>query len=218
MAEMTYFAPTDLLDLADGTNVILAGNGGGARKQYVEVFAATGAYIADAAVATRPHDEFTVEYELVGGSLVLNVGEAVNTDYFITGISANCGSEQYPRVSVTFLKFSAANLFNSGSKKATITITGGFGVVNLFGATAEGAISSSLSLTTQQVETLASTSGDYQEGGYAIYGLKQECQIESTTAISLPADGKETSSDERASSTGAKTYSKSWFEYLFPAE
>jgi hypothetical protein len=214
MAEMTYFDPSDLLGLADGTDVILVSSGGGARKQYVEVFAANGAYIPDAAVATRPHDEFTVEYEVIGGTLELNIGVAVNTDYFITGISANCGSEQYPRVSVTFLKFSAVNLFNSGSKTATIEITGGFGVCNLYGATAVGAISSSLSLTAQTVETLASTSGDYQEGGYAIYGLKQECSIESTTEITIPADGKETSSDERAGSTGASTYSTSWFEYL----
>jgi hypothetical protein len=216
MAEMTYFAPSDLLGLSDGTNIILASSGGGARKQYVEVFTANGAYIPTAAVATRPHDEHTVEYELIGGSLALNIGAAVNTNYFITGVSANCGSEQYPRVSVTFLKFSAANKFNSGSKKGTITLTGGFGVVNLFGATAAGAISSSLSLTTQQAETLASTSGDYQEGGYAIYGLKTECSVESTTAITIPAGGKETASDENGSQTGAKIFSKSWFEYLFP--
>jgi len=216
MAEMSYFGPSDLLGLADGTNIILVSSGGGARRQYVEVYAANGAYLSGAAVAIRSRDEHSVEYQVIGGELVLPIGTAVNTSYFITGVSVQCSSDSYPRVSITFLKFTNANMFNTGSKKTTITVTGGFGVVNLWGAMAAGAISSSMSLQSQTVETLAPTSGDLQEGGFALYGLKQECSVESTTAITLGANAVETASDTRAGSTAATIYSRSWFEYLFP--
>lgn len=218
MAEMTYFDPDDLLGLSDVADIILVSNVGGARAQHVEVYAANGVYLEAGVVPIRPREEHTVEYQLIGGTIEIPIGEAVNTSYFITGVSCNCSAESYPRVSITFAKFTNANMFNTGSKKATITLTGGFGVVNLFGATAVGAISSSMSLGTGTVETLASTSGDLQEGGFALYGLKQTCSIESTTAISLPALGHSTAEDEKASSTGASTFSKSWFEYLYEPE
>ena len=79
---------------------------------------------------------------------------------------------------------------------------------------AAGAISSSMSLSAQTAETLAPTGGDLAVGGFVMYGLKQECQLESTSEITLPAGGKLTSEDSRKSSTGAQINFKAWFEYL----
>ncbi|MBP7430715.1 MAG: hypothetical protein KBC05_14875 [Candidatus Hydrogenedentes bacterium] len=212
---VVYFGPTDPLDLADASDIVLNSANGGPRMQYVEVFSPTGAYLAGGTVAIRPREEYSIEYTLVGGSLVLNIGALVNTNYVITGVNVSCRTDGYPTVGLTALKFTNANMFNAtNSLKTTLTITGGLGVVNLFGATAAGAISSSMSLSAQTAETLAPTGGDLAVGGFVMYGLKQECQLESTSAITLPAGGKLTSEDSRKSSTGAQINFKAWFEYL----
>lgn len=213
MPEMTYFAPNDLLGLANGTSIIIASNAGGERKQYTEVLGNTGAFITTAPVAVRPHEEHSIEYEVLSGDLTVNVGQAVNTSYFVTGLSVSCSAESYPRVSVTFVKFSNVNKFNTGSKKCTIVISGGHGVVNLYGATAAGAIGSSMSLSSQAAETISPTGGEFQEGGYGMFGIKQDCSIESTTAITIPVAGFLVSANTRGGNSGATVYSSSWLQY-----
>lgn len=214
MAQMQYFTPEDLLGISDASVLILGPSSGGARKSWVDVPAVGGGFVADGQVAIRPREEHTVELELLSGTKTFKIGEAINTNYFITSLSVASVAEKYPRISIGFVKLTAANLFNTGSQKATISVNGGLGVVNLWGATAPGAISSNYSVSIAKVETPASTSGDLAEGGFALYGLEASVQIESVSAITIPVGGKETASDRKGSPTGATTFSKAWSIYL----
>jgi hypothetical protein len=212
---MKYFDPVDLLSLATASDVIVTQSDGGAQSQFVEVLGPGGFYVPEGAVAIRPRSLFNVSFTLVGGTLTLNFGVAIQTNYFLLGASVSCASENHPTASLNFAQFTAPAMFNAAdSGVAEVAILGGLGVVNLFGATAAGAIRSSLNISTQQVETLNPTGGDLQVGGFALYGLKREVTIESTSAITTPVGAKVTASPTRASANGPTIFVKTWFDYL----
>jgi hypothetical protein len=215
----------DPLGLATEATIILTDLKGGPRAQFVEVFAANAAYIAAAAQAIKPSEEWQIDYELLGtDDLVLDIGTAVNTDYIITGVQVSCGPDKYPTVSVTAMKLLAsvggasniAALLTSFSH--TLTVVGGFGAMNrtLLGVSlpADGGVSASLSLSMQTAEAMAETTGALLADGFTMYGMKQECTYEAFSAITPPVAGKVTAEDTRTSRTGWKIFAKSWFEYI----
>jgi hypothetical protein len=229
MAEMRYFNPDDLLDIADGTNVKLVSSSGGVRKEFVEEPNVSGGFYAAATKAVKLRGEYQLEYKVMAETLVLDLGELLtgidSRKFLITALSVSCQPLDRPRVSLTVREFldkdgvasagAQAQLNTADSKTATITIAGGFGIVNLFGATAAGAISSQMSVQMQTGETYHPTDGVLQEGGFVVYGLKQEVTVESTGAVTLPVGAvAATPADQAKSDTGAQTHRASWFTYL----
>jgi hypothetical protein len=215
---MTTFAHAhtdDPLGLATAATIILTDVRGGERNQFVEVFDATAAYLAAAAQAIKPIEEWQIDYEILAtGSLVVALGSLVNIDYLVTGLSANSRSDGYPTASLTAIKLSSAAKFVA-TGTGSITVTGGFGLVNKLEATFSKGISSSLSLSMQTAEALEETSGDYLDEGYTLYGMKKECQVEAYDAITIPVAGKQTASDlANSGRTAWGTQTASWFEYI----
>lgn len=212
---------SDPLGLATASDIILVGVSGGVRKEWVEVLSELGVYIKDAALtpfAIKPVEEFTIEYEVRKSSLVIPLGVMVNTNYLVTSASAKSDSSSYPTASVTVIKFSNVNkLLATPSAPGDLTVIGGFGLVNKWGATVTGGISASTSISMQQVEAMEETSGDYMQEGYVQYGFKQECTIESYTVLSDANCGTGTHVTSRDTGTGRdklKTFSVSFFKYL----
>ena len=211
----------DPLGLATASDIILVSKSGGVRKEWVEVLSELGVYIKDAALtpfAIKPVDEFTIEYEVRKASLVIPLGVMVNTDYLVTAVSAKSDSSSYPTARVTVIKFSNANkLLATPSAPGSLTVVGGFGLVNKWGATVTGGISASTSVSMQMVEAMEETSGDYLQEGYCQYGFKQEITIESYTALTDENCGAATHVTSRDTATGRdklQTFSVSFFKYL----
>lgn len=222
MANQFAHAHTDdPLGLATASDIILVSVSGGVRKEWVEVLSELGVYIKDTTLtpkAIKPVEEFTIEYEVRKSSLVIPLGVMINTNYLITSVSAKSDSGSYPTARATVIKFSNANkLLATPSAPGDLTIVGGYGLVNKWGATVTGGISASTSVSMQQVEALEETSGDYMEEGYVQYGFKQEITIESYTALSDANCGTATHVTSRDTGTGRdklKTFSVSFFKYL----
>lgn len=206
----------DPLGLATAGDIVLVDVSGGERKNYVEMLSELGVYIAAAAQAIRPVEEYQVQYELRSSTLTIPLGALINTNYAVTGLQVGCGSEKYPSVSANIIKFSNANKYLAPvSVPSAIAITGGFGLVNKWGATVTGGISSTMSISMQSVDALEETSGDFLEDGYCQYGFKQDVTIESYNLVSsLGTGAKVTSRDAKTGRNGLKTFSVQFFKYL----
>lgn len=218
MGDFAHAHTDDPLGLATAGDIVFAGKTGGVRKNYVEMLSELGVYIAAAAQEITPVEEFQLSYELRSSSLVVPLGSLINTNYVVTGLSAESGSKQRPTVNVNVIKFSAPGKYLAPvTSPGSITIVGGFGLVNKWGATVTRGISSSMTVSMQKPDDrLEETSGDYLAEGYTQYGFKQEVSIEAYDAITTLGTGaKKTASDDgNTSRDGWKIYSVSFFKYL----
>lgn len=203
------------LDGSNGINIVDIS--GGARKDYHEVLAGKGQFIQSAVKALRPVEEWAIQYELLdGGAFSLAFGVPVNTSYIVTSFSASCGPDVRPTVNVTALKPSAAAKIKSYALGAvSVSLTGGFGIIEKWGATSTDAfVSSSCNITMQTLEAMEETSGDFLSAGIYHYGFKKEVSIEAYGAITLPANSQDPSQDSRESRDGWKTYAASFWQYM----
>lgn len=207
----------DNLGLA-AEGIILTRQPGGLKASLVEPMDGVGNYIASSARAIKPREEWTNSYEVHDGeTLTVTVGALANTHFIVTGCRVSCAANQMVKVDVSYTRLTADNLFNSvNSLTYTLEIVGGFGVVALFGATvatADSALESSLSVSSQNKDAPHPTSGDIQVGSFVVYGIKLEGMLKATSAITEPEGAKVTAADSNEDQQDLKTYSKSWTTY-----
>lgn len=211
----------DPLGLATVDGVIhLIGVRGGPVKEFHEVMGGAGKYRSDGVVTLRPVETYQVTIELLlGATLTLAFGVPVNTNYLITGFSANCSDSDYPQVTIDVMKPSAAGLIATYDGTIEIEIAGGFGVVNKFGATAAGefaASSCSVEMLSIDVPKEAAVAGvsDYCTGGIYRYGFKKSCTAQARGAITTPVGAYVTEQPTEETRDGVKLYNASWWEYM----
>lgn len=223
--EFAHTHTDDPCKLATAGDIVLVSASGGIRRDFVEMLSEKGIYIPDAAVKTKPVEEFQIEYELRDSTLTIPLGAYINSAYLMTALNVQSASDKYPTVSLTVVKFSATDKLLTASSAGTLSassidIAGGFGLVNKFGATITRGISSTLSVSMQAAERLEETSGDYLAAGYVQYGFKQELSFESYSAIGSGetitgiADANVTSRDKKTGRDGWETHAASCFVYM----
>lgn len=203
------------LDGSNGINIVDVS--GGPRSDFLEVLAGKGQFILSAVKALRPVEEWSIQYELLdGAALSLAFGVAVNTNYLITSFNAACGPDAYPTVNLTCVKpSSAAKIKPYAFNAITLALAGGMGIVEKFGATAaEAFVSSSCNVSMRELEAMGETDGDYLAAGLYRYGFKKEVSVEAYGAITEPVNAKVTTSDQRESREGWKTFAKSFWLYM----
>lgn len=215
MASATFSSPSDLLGLASSV-IVIEDSGGGQEWRPVETFDSSGAIIGGSVTRIRPIYVYNVRYRLEAtATLTFTLGAVTNTDYVIIGYNYTSSQTTYPTITLNFVKFSNINKRNSASKTKEYTFAGGFGVVATHGATvATGyqGVSSTSSATSQSAEVLEATSGDFHEGGYAVYGIKASHTLDATGAITV-SSGTITGDTVRESVTGHKLFTKAWSVY-----
>ena len=216
---ITTADPIGLGSLDGSSGINIKGVSGGPVRNYLESIAGNGKPISAAVKSLKPIEEYTIEYELLdGASFTLAFGVAVNTNYLVTAFNANCGAEVRPTCSVTVIKPSAANLIKAYAGTAcSITIAGGMGIVEKWGATAAGSfVTSQCSISMQTLEAMNETSGDYDVGGIYQYAFKKECTVEAYGAITLPTSYL-TAETKREGADQIQIFAKSFWSYMDPA-
>jgi hypothetical protein len=202
----------------NGSNAInVVDISGGPRKGFHEVLAGQGQFIQSAVKTLRPVEEWSIQYELLdGAAFSLAFGTPVNTNYLITSFQASCGPEARPTISVTALKPSAAAKIKAYALGAiSVSMSGGFGIVEKWGATSTDAfVSSNCNISMQTLEAMEETSGDFLAAGIYHYGFKKEVSVEAYGAITEPASSQVTDSDQRESRDGWQIYAKSFWSYM----
>lgn len=178
----------DVLGLATAGDIILEDTTYGVKNSFVEAAAETGKLKQSAVKTIRPFTEFTNTYKLRSSNLVLPFGAAVATNYFIFGCSVSQSTSDYVRVTVNIRQYSAPGLFDAtNSTDVTVTVTGGFGVVDVTGWTLTGCPQvANYSVAGEETGTLHATSGDFCTGGILLHRLKKTWHIETTGTVSTP--------------------------------
>lgn len=189
-------------------------------RSFVEVLLSSGKYLPSALKTIKPLEQWDLVYDLYDtASMAVILGVAMNTDYLVTALSCNCGPEKYPQVSLSIIKPSAANLIKAGTS-ITVTMVGGFGIVNKWGATSSlSFISSGMSVSMQSIDAMHETSGDFLVDGIYRFGFKQECTAEAYDAIVTPVGAHavpNAPTTPKETAEGLQTYSASWWTYLDP--
>jgi hypothetical protein len=220
MATFGHTHSADPLGKATDDTIILKSVRGGERKQFSEVLSSSSAYIAAAAVALKPHELWVVEYEVVSATLTLALGSMINTNYLVTGLSAQCSFDKYPTVSVTCIKPSAAAKFTA-KQTGTVSVTSGFGIVNKWGATFSQGVSSSMNLSMRTAEAMTETPAagvsDYIAAGLTVYAMRKDFSVQAYDAITLPTGGYPTEvngATPDSSNEGWQIFKASWFSYV----
>lgn len=216
---ITVADPLGIGSLDGSTAVNTVSVSGGPQKQYHEVLGGNGLYILSAVKILKPIENWDMEYELLdGGDLEVGFGDATNGDYLITAFSASCSPDARPTASITAIKPSASAKIKPYSEVGTpptLTITGGFGIVEKWGATSTSAfVSSQGSVSMQTAEALDETSGDFLANGLLTWGFKQECQVEAYGPITVPEGKFTTDNPVRRQRDGYETHSASFWSYL----
>lgn len=217
MPDFALTLADDPLGLADATGGIQLTDAQSATiKDFSESLGDNAQWLDSAVVELRPREEGSCSYELISGNLAAVFGAAVNTDYIITGFSAQYSATGRPTATINWLKPSNINKLRAVGG-ITETVAGGFGVVNSFGATAGGEfISSSVSIELQTADAGLNTSQDYIEAGLFYYGYKRSVSVSAYGEITAPVGARITSEDD-AGTVGRdawKTYNMEFWQYL----
>lgn len=188
MPNITHTHSSDVLGLATGSDIILLSQDVGPVLDYITSKNALGRPFAPTGVKGR--DEGQNIYEVkTGASLVLAFGSVVNTDYMLTGASVSQTQAGEVTVTVSYIKPSSPDMIKS-FETHTETITGGTGVVNLFGATSSGCIiSANLTIGMERREALLATGLDYCTAGIATLAYRRDITVSSYASITIPAGG-----------------------------
>jgi hypothetical protein len=212
----------DPLGLATAGDIILTSKTSGVRNSFVEAPAETGKYKQSAVVTVRPFTEYTLEYTLRSSNLVLPFGAAVNTNYFIFSASVTQTPEAHVKVSVVARQYTSAGMYDaSNSPDVTVTVTGGFGVVDVLGFTLTGCPQvANYTVGGEETGTLHATSGDFCTGGILLHRLKKTITVETTGTVSASPSGFNATQplDVRGDNSGELHISSAQgFIYLDPA-
>lgn len=216
-----HITSSDPLDFADGSLIELRSIKPSTPRSYLEVLAANGQYRADALKVLAPLEQWDLTYWLYDqASLAVPFGVAVNTNYLITSFACQCGPRIYPSVTISCIKPSSAALIKAYANSVAVTVVGGLGVVNKFGATSTASfISSQASVEMQSLDAEHETSGDFEIGGIYRFGFKLSCQVQAYAAITIPGTAHASPnapSTPEESAEGWQIYPASFWTYLDP--
>jgi hypothetical protein len=190
-------------------------------RSFLEALAPDGKYRAEALKTLGPLEQFDLVYDLYDtASMAVTFGIAVNTDYLITAFSCVCAPRAYPRVSLTVIKPSAANLIKAYGTGIQLTVVGGLGIVNKYSATSTASfISSNASVSMQALDAEHETSGDFEVGGIYRFGFKLEVSAEAYAAIVVPVGAHASPNaptTPRETAEGWQIYPATFWTYLDP--
>lgn len=192
---------------------------GGERKDYDEAIGDNSKYHESAVQEIRPREEGSCSYELHDtAEMTIPLGVLVNTNYAINSVSINQSAEGRPTVDLGWIKFSDPAKFKAQASPINVVVDGGYGVVNLYGATLGAGvepINASVGIEMQTDDAGLGTDQDYIDDGYFLYGFKQTVELQAYGAITLPSGAKLTSEDtDQKSRDGFTNSQKSWWTYL----
>lgn len=184
-----HITSSDPVDLAVAGSVNLKKLTPSTPRGYLEVMAPSGKMIPSGVRVLNPLQQWEIEYELLDdASLTLVFGAAVNTDYLITAASVNCQPKKNPIVNITVIKPSSAGMIKAYAGTVELTLVGGEGIVNKFGATAAASfISSQATVSMQSLDADNETSGDFEADGIYRFNFKLDVTMEAYGAITIPA-------------------------------
>jgi hypothetical protein len=212
----------DPLELATAGDIILTSKTSGVKRSFVEAASETGKYNQSAITTVRPFTEYTLEYTLRSSNLVLPFGAAVNTNYFIFSASVTQSPEAHVKVSVVAREYTSAAMYDAtNSPNVTVTVTGGFGIVDVQGFTLTGCPQvSNYTVGGEETGTIHATSGDFCTGGILLHRLKKTITVETTGTVSASPSGFNATQplDVRGDNSGELHISSAQgFIYLDPA-
>ena len=205
----------DPLSLATEDDIVLVGVREVLGHGIVDLLGEKGLYVTGSDAVKRIEGVYTLTttYELKSTALAFNLNADIG-GYRVQNVSVNCTSRTFPQVTITSVKpgnGSFCAVLAGGVN--TVTISGGFGMVNLWGATCTEPISSTMNIGGQTAMAIAGTSGEILTLGLAVYGWKKSCTLEGYV---LPTLGDGTYQSEGtddlpvSARDGMKTYSKGW--------
>lgn len=221
MTLAVHMTSTDPLDLAEAGVIDMISLTPSTPRNYVEPLLGTGKYYPAALKILKPLEQWDIIYRLYDtASLVLTFGAVIETNYLITAASVSCGPDKYPEATVTIIKPSAAAMIKAYASAITLTAVGGFGIVNKWGATSTASfISSQCSISSQALEAMNETSGDFETDGIYRFGFKQECSAEAYGTITIPVAAHASPNaptTPKETAEGWQIYPASWWTYLDP--
>lgn len=213
MPDFALLHTDDPLGLATASNIVLTDVNEELVKQLVDVLSEQSVPIAASAKLVRGIWTLRTSYELVDDTITLPLGVNVGEDgYRISAIQAQCSEEGYPTVNVTSVKPEAGTFGDTPGTYGSLTVAGGYGVVELFGATCTQPQSSSCSISSQQA--IASVGGVIQTAGLVLFAYRKECSLEGFSDVTIPAGGKDTTDGTRGGRSAFDGLYKSWTAYL----
>lgn len=221
MTASVHITSSDPLNLASAGVINLKKLTPTTPRNYVEPLLSSGLFSAGGLKMIKPLEQWDIIYELLDtASLTIAFGAAINTNYLVTAFQCSCGPDKYPEVTLTVIKPSSASMIKAYGSSIDITVVGGFGLVNVYGATAAADfLSSQCSVSMQSLEGMDETSGDFMVDGIYRYGFKQECSAEAYGAITIPGTAHASPnapSTPTESAEGFQIYSAAWWTYLDP--
>lgn len=215
MPTFTLLHTDDKLGLATAGDIVLTEAREVTTKEVVDILSERAVPLKDSAKQIRAVTTFTAGYELRDDSLVLPLGVDVGiNDFRISAVRVQCSAEGYPTVSVTAVKPAAGSFAATPGTYGSLTVMGGFGIVNLFGATCTQPTESSCNISSQQAMAIAGTSGEILTEGMVLFAYRKDCSMAGYTEITIPVAGVETSADDNKVRAQFAGQAKSWVEYL----
>ena len=205
----------DPLGKANGTTIILAGYDPKDVKDFIEGDNEAGVPLAPDAI--KPRKQISLSYELrATASFAIIFGAPMNTGFLVTGANVRQTSSGRVMLDLTVLEPSTAAKIKTLASK-TVTIAGGVGCVNLFGATSTGDfVSVNASFTPKFLDSLKTDGSDYPDGGIATFALKRTVTAEAYAAITPPAGAsvpEANATSPRKSREGWDIYAINYFDH-----
>lgn len=205
----------DKLGLATAGDIVLTEAREALAREVVDILSEQAVPIKGSAKKIKGVWTFTSSYELKDTNLVVPLGVDVGADsYRIRAVRASCNAEGYPTVTLTAVKPAEGSFQDTPGTYGSLTITGGFGVVDLWGGTCDQPTESSCNISSQQALAVAGTDGNILTLGMVLYAYRQECTLAGYTAVTIPIDSIETSDDTNKEREGFSSFAKSWNTYL----
>lgn len=215
MPNKTLAVGDDPLAKANGTTIILAGFDPKEVQDFIEGDDEAGVPLAPDAI--KPRTQISLSYELrATASFAIIFGAPMATNYLVTGANVRQTSSGRVMLDITLLEPSAAGKIKTIVSK-TITILGGVGCINLFGATSTGDfVSMNATFTPKFLDSLKTNGSDYPDAGIATFALKRTVTAEAYGVITPPAGAsvpEANSVDPRKSREGWDIYSINYFDH-----
>jgi hypothetical protein len=222
----SFFNPVDNLGWHIDGAIELISDGGGGRKEPSEQLGRNGLYVPGAAKTIRLKYERTAVYSLIDPTKTLEMkfGELIGVEgalnYLLTGANLTLDNGLRGSLSVTYVKLPANNMFNAtDTKKFSVTVPCGFGVVDLLGCTVASpgeAVKGSLQVSTSPSFESGATSGSFQQAGFALGAYRLLKSLSATGEITLPtgvSGVRDLQPQDDSVGNGAKIYAVQWFDY-----
>jgi len=219
MPDFALLHTDDPLGLATAGDIVLTEVNEVLNHDLVDILSEQAVPIPDSAKLIRGIHTLNTSYELRSSDLVIPLGVDVGlNNYRVSSIRASHNSEGYPTVSITAVKPEFGTFHDTPGSYDDVTVTGGFGMVELWGGTCDAPLSSSCNISSQQAVAVAGTDGKIMTAGIVLYAYRKEATLEGYSVVAIPASGQQTSEDERKGREGWNIVARGWTDYLVASE